>query len=109
MIERVTYERLFNLGNYENLRLTATALVEDGAVGAAWVEAKIAVEGQYELFLAERAEASRRAQEERAAARRRYEEQSALAQADDEEDGDGEDDENEDFEGDDGDRDGFHL
>lgn len=47
MITQVTYARVYNLGNYESLRLEAVALVQDGATGAAWEEARAAVEAEY--------------------------------------------------------------
>lgn len=46
MITSVTYMRLYNLGNYENDRLYATATVENGDVAAAFDEAITAVEAQ---------------------------------------------------------------
>jgi hypothetical protein len=64
VITTVTYERLFNLGNYENLRLAATAVVEDDNVPAAFAEAKQAVEDQHAAYLAEKAETERRQREE---------------------------------------------
>lgn len=47
MITSVTYMRLYNLGNYENDRLYATAAVENGDVDAAFDEAIAAVEAQH--------------------------------------------------------------
>lgn len=43
-IYQVTYERLFNLGNYESERISAVALVENDDVEGAYAEAKAAVE-----------------------------------------------------------------
>lgn len=59
MITQVTVERLYNLGNYENIRLAATATVEDGQTEAAFAEARAAVEAHYAAFLEERAAADR--------------------------------------------------
>jgi hypothetical protein len=126
MIAQVTYERLFNLGNYENLRLAATAIVESSTT-AAFAEAKHAVEQQYELFLAERANAQRREHEEWEARQRHQQElyeaelrsradEKAAQEADDLEDGDGDPDyyladdtDDDDTEDGDADDDGFHL
>jgi len=47
MIVSVTFGRVYNLGNYENLRLEATASVQDGNVDAAFDEARGAVEAEY--------------------------------------------------------------
>jgi hypothetical protein len=64
VITQVTVERLYNLGNYENIRLAATATVEEGKVKEAFAEAGAAVEAHYTAFIDERAEAARKAQEE---------------------------------------------
>ena len=82
MITQVTVERLYNLGNYENIRLAATATVEEGQVEAAFAEARVAVEGHYATFIDERAAEARRQQEEYEAerARRRAEREAERAQ-----------------------------
>lgn len=48
-ITQVAYARVYNLGNYETLRLEAVALATDGATGAAFEEARIAVEAEYAI------------------------------------------------------------
>ena len=64
MITQVTVERLYNLGNYENIRLAATATVEEGQTEAAFAEARAAVEAHYTMFIDERHAEARRQQEE---------------------------------------------
>jgi hypothetical protein len=49
----VTYERLYNLGNYENQRLGAVAAVVDGDVLGAFLAAREAVEAEHELLMVE--------------------------------------------------------
>lgn len=81
MIKEVTVERLYNLGNYENIRLAATATVESGEDQEAFAEARAAVEAHYAAFLEERAAAERKQQEEWEAKRqRRLAEQQAQRQ-----------------------------
>jgi len=63
MITQIVYARLYNTGNYENLRLEATAIVEDGDTQAAFAEARMAVEIQYQVFVTAREEAERRQRE----------------------------------------------
>lgn len=48
MITQVTYERLFNLGNYESERISATATVESADIEGAYDEARTAVETEHE-------------------------------------------------------------
>lgn len=59
----VTYERLYNLGNYENERLVAVVTVESDAT-TAFAEARGAVEAEHARLQAERDEAERRRREE---------------------------------------------
>ena len=47
MITQVTYERLFNLGNYESERISATATVESADIEGAYDEARTAVETEH--------------------------------------------------------------
>lgn len=47
MIISITFGRVYNLGNYENMRLEATASVQDGNVDAAFDEARAIVEAEY--------------------------------------------------------------
>lgn len=47
MILSVTFGRVYNLGNYENLRLEAHASVQDDDVAAAFDEARAAVEAEH--------------------------------------------------------------
>lgn len=54
MITQVSYERVFNLGNYENHRISATASVENDEYHVAFAAARSAVEEQHALFIAER-------------------------------------------------------
>jgi len=53
-IIQVTYERLYNIGSYESLRLSAVASVDGGDVDAAWGEARAQVERECTLFLSDR-------------------------------------------------------
>lgn len=57
-ILQVTYARVYNLGNYESLRLEAVALVVDDATGAAWEEARAAVEAEYAISQQARVQAA---------------------------------------------------
>lgn len=43
-VYQVSYERVFNLGNYESERISAVALVENDDIEAAFAEAKSVVE-----------------------------------------------------------------
>ena len=54
MITEVRYERLYNLGNFENAKYGATSTVLDGNALAAFIEARAAVEAQHNQFLTER-------------------------------------------------------
>ncbi len=47
MITQVTYERLFNLGNYESERISATATVESADIESAYDEARTAVMDEF--------------------------------------------------------------
>jgi hypothetical protein len=78
-ITTVTYERLYNLGNYENERLVAQVAVgPDEDVHSAFFFAKSAVEEQHARLTVEREEAEQRKREEwEAEQRRRREEREA--------------------------------
>lgn len=67
MITQVTYARLYNTGNYENVRFEATATVGGNNSALAFDEAVAAVHEGYAQWLADReAEAAeRRAEAER--------------------------------------------
>jgi hypothetical protein len=54
MITQVSYGRLYNTGNYENVRFEAVVSVEDGDVPAALEEAKAAVHAGYTQWQADR-------------------------------------------------------
>lgn len=82
MITKVTYARLFNLGNYENERLEVEVTIQDSsdiALEGAWEEARSAVEGQHIRFGAARKEEAERERREYAAqiARERAEREAA--------------------------------
>jgi hypothetical protein len=62
-VTTVTYARLWNLGNYENERLEATATVESDAA-TAFAEARGAVEAEHARLQAERDAAEQRRREE---------------------------------------------
>ena len=53
-ITQVSYARLYNTGNYENVRFEAVASVEDGDVAAAFTEVDTAVHAQYRQWEADR-------------------------------------------------------
>lgn len=55
MIIQVSYERVFNLGNFENHRISATASVENDEYHVAFAAVRSAVEEQHAMFVAERA------------------------------------------------------
>lgn len=64
MIIQVSYARLYNTGNYENVRFEAVVSVEDGNVDAAFAEASTAVHTQYKQYQADiEAEAQRQRDE----------------------------------------------
>lgn len=50
-ITTVTYERLYNLGNYENERLSAACAVVNGDVAGAWATALDCVETQHRALV----------------------------------------------------------
>lgn len=68
-ITQVSYARLYNTGNYENVRFEVVASVEDGDVEAAFTEANEAVHAEHAYWLAEREAEAKAAQLEREAAR----------------------------------------
>jgi hypothetical protein len=77
-ITQVSYARLYNTGNYENVRFEAVVSVEDGNVKAAFAEAVIAVHEQYAQWQADReAEAEQARQERQAELQRRRDEAQA--------------------------------
>jgi len=90
MITEVRYERLYNLGNFENVKYGATASVDEDAhtlaYALAYAECREAVEEQHALFLAERkanddrqrAEWQRQSQEQLNAIRQRNDEEPAF-------------------------------
>ncbi|NJK80408.1 MAG: hypothetical protein HC914_11060 [Chloroflexaceae bacterium] len=53
-IESVSYEALFNLGNYENERIGITLALEPGETPAAWARARQLVEEQHAIQEIER-------------------------------------------------------
>lgn len=67
-ISKITYAKLFNLGNYENERFEVEVTIEDGsdpaAIVVAWASAVGEVEQQHARLEAERKEAQRKAREE---------------------------------------------
>ncbi len=68
MITQVSYARLYNTGNYENIRFEATASVGEDGAAAAFDEAAAAVHAAYPQWQAAReAEAAQRLQERDAA------------------------------------------
>lgn len=69
-ITQVSYGRLYNTGNYENVRFEAVASVEDGDVAVALAEATEAVHAGYIQWQADRAAEAEQARQEREAARR---------------------------------------
>lgn len=80
-ITAVTYARLYNIGNYENIRYEAVVTVEDGNIDAAFDMGRRAVEAQYARFEQEREEAAERQRQEwKAEAARRQEEAERAAQ-----------------------------
>ena len=65
-LQTVTWARLVNLGNYENERIEASGVVEEGETGTeARQKIQAYVEEQVALCKAEREEARKRAAEER--------------------------------------------
>jgi hypothetical protein len=61
MITQVSYARLYNIGNYENVRFEAVATVGDNNTALAFDEAVAAVHEGYAQWLADReAEAAER-------------------------------------------------
>src|SRR5689334_900997 len=48
MIKEVTYERLYNLGNYENEKLGVTVSVQDDDIETAFDRARSAVEAEHD-------------------------------------------------------------
>ncbi len=54
MITEVRYERLYNLGNFENVKFGATAIVDESGYALAYAECRTAVEYQYAFFMTER-------------------------------------------------------
>jgi hypothetical protein len=90
-ITQVTYERVFNLGNYENHRISATATVENDDHVAAFAMARSAVEAQHTIFVEERNIAIKRKQEQLEAEMKRRAEEMLIRYADDTEDGDDDD------------------
>jgi hypothetical protein len=82
-VTQIAYERLFNLGNYENEKLSVTIyLYEAGEIGdpvQAFNEARALVEAQHATFeQARKDEAERDYQERIAAARAKRGEHTAL-------------------------------
>jgi hypothetical protein len=77
-ITQVIYERVFNLGNYENHRISATATVENGDHVAAFALARSAVEAQHFIAIEERKAAIKRQQERREAEWKRHQEEEDL-------------------------------
>lgn len=62
-ITTITVGRLFNTGNYENMRYEVQISVEDGDIDGAFSMARSTIEAQHARFLAEREEAARQEQE----------------------------------------------
>jgi hypothetical protein len=54
-ITQVSYGRLYNTGNYENVRFEAVVSVEDGDEAAAFNEAQRAIHAGYAQWQADRA------------------------------------------------------
>lgn len=67
MITQVSYGRLYNTGNYENVRFEAVASVENGDEAAALNEAIAAVHAGYAQWLADREAEAEQARQEREA------------------------------------------
>lgn len=65
-ITQVSYGRLYNTGNYENVRFEAVVSV-DGDAAAAFAEAKMAVHAGYAQWLADRDVEAEQARQEREA------------------------------------------
>ena len=81
-ITQITYERLYNLGNYNNERFVAVVVVEDGDYSAAFLEAKLAIELTHAQFQAERAaELERRRQDQETERQAKQAHTRAAAQA----------------------------
>lgn len=72
----ISYERVFNLGNYENHRIGVTVQVDDGDIGTAQRLARSIVELEHQRYLDDREAAER---ERRAAWERRREEEQRRA------------------------------
>lgn len=70
-VTQISYARLYNTGNYENIRFEVVVSVEDNgnvATAAAFEEAKVAVHAAYAQWMADReTEAAQRLQEREAA------------------------------------------
>ena len=60
MITQVSYARLYNTGNFENVRFEAVASVDDGNTTAAFTECRNAVHGEMAAWIADRAAAEQR-------------------------------------------------
>lgn len=67
MITQVTYARLYNAGNYENVRFEAQATVENDDTAAAYADASAAVHAAYAQWQADREAEEQRQREERQA------------------------------------------
>lgn len=101
-ITNITVARLYNLGNFENMKYEVQVIVEDGNVDGAFSMARSTIEAQHARFEQERQEARRREREEAEQRQKEREAQWAreraermAQQADDEEDGDPFEDEDE--------------
>jgi secreted protein with Ig-like and vWFA domain len=81
-ITQVSYGRLYNTGNYENIRFEAVASVEDSNVQAAFAEAVIAVHEQYAQWQADREAEAEQARQERQAELQRRRDAASQRQAD---------------------------
>jgi hypothetical protein len=66
-ITQVSYGRLYNTGNYENVRFEAVVSVENDDVAAALTEAKEAVHAGYAQWQADREAEAEQARQEREA------------------------------------------
>lgn len=72
----VRYERLYNTGNYENVKFCAEVIVENGEdPAAAFAEANTAVHAAYVQWQADCEAEAKRQQEEYEAERKRRQEQ----------------------------------
>jgi len=60
MITQISYARLYNVGNFENIKFEAVATVEDGNAATAFEEAKSAVHAEMATWVAERTAAEQR-------------------------------------------------